>query len=419
MTTDVTEQVLMMEFRRFGAIGSVKVMWPRTDDEKARGRNCGFVSFMHRDAAEAAMIAMHDAVLCGQQLLLSWGKACDMPPSALPSVGRPNGWEAQPWHTAGVHPAVYAIPPLALKIEVSFPREARVQRVIDLLATAVTRHGHLFEQYTADREADNADFFFLAEHDSAEHIFYRWRLHALAQGDSLTRWRTTPYQLTTNGPTWTPPPMPATASAPVGHSDAGGGGLSNSRKRDGDRRHRDRDRDSSTSLSLPKQPHTLTDDEADEWQFALRALTTERASIRAAMVFALDHAEAARTVCATLVDALTQTETPIPKKLARLYLASDILHNAASRGATVYRIELQTRLHDVFLSFHTLLAATESRLAAEAFKDKVLRVLRVWHAWSVIAPSRCDEFESAFLHGAISAGTDEVEDDLDGVPLAL
>ncbi len=48
----------MMEFGRFGPIGSVKVMWPRTDEEKARGRNCGFVSFMHRSFAEPALIAM-------------------------------------------------------------------------------------------------------------------------------------------------------------------------------------------------------------------------------------------------------------------------------------------------------------------------------------------------------------------------
>jgi U2-associated protein SR140 len=58
MSTPVQEQVLMMEFGRFGPIGSVKVMWPRTDEEKARGRNCGFVSFMHRSFAEPALIAM-------------------------------------------------------------------------------------------------------------------------------------------------------------------------------------------------------------------------------------------------------------------------------------------------------------------------------------------------------------------------
>lgn len=39
-------QVLMREFGRFGPLGSVKVMWPRDEEQRRRGRNTGFVSFM-------------------------------------------------------------------------------------------------------------------------------------------------------------------------------------------------------------------------------------------------------------------------------------------------------------------------------------------------------------------------------------
>jgi hypothetical protein len=41
-------QVLLKEFGRFGAIGSVKVMWPRDEEQRRKGRNCGFVLFMVR-----------------------------------------------------------------------------------------------------------------------------------------------------------------------------------------------------------------------------------------------------------------------------------------------------------------------------------------------------------------------------------
>ena len=109
--------------------------------------------------------------------------------------------------------SLYAIPAIALKIEVKFPTNARVQSVIDKLATAVLKHGYCFEKFVADNEADNPDYAFLAETDSEEHLFYRWRLHALSQGDSLTRWRTTPYQVQTTGAHWVPPPMPVTAAA--------------------------------------------------------------------------------------------------------------------------------------------------------------------------------------------------------------
>ncbi len=39
-------QVLKREFGRFGDIASVKIMWPRDEDQRRRGRNCGFVAFM-------------------------------------------------------------------------------------------------------------------------------------------------------------------------------------------------------------------------------------------------------------------------------------------------------------------------------------------------------------------------------------
>lgn len=31
---------------RFGPIASVKIMWPRDEEARRKGRNCGFVAFM-------------------------------------------------------------------------------------------------------------------------------------------------------------------------------------------------------------------------------------------------------------------------------------------------------------------------------------------------------------------------------------
>lgn len=50
----VDESFLLRTFGRFGPIASVKIMWPRTEEEHRRQRNCGFVAFMKRsDAAKA------------------------------------------------------------------------------------------------------------------------------------------------------------------------------------------------------------------------------------------------------------------------------------------------------------------------------------------------------------------------------
>ena len=54
----MNEEMLCQHFGKFGPLASVKVMWPRTEEEKARKRNCGFVAFMKRDNAEKALDAM-------------------------------------------------------------------------------------------------------------------------------------------------------------------------------------------------------------------------------------------------------------------------------------------------------------------------------------------------------------------------
>lgn len=51
----MTEMQLCEIFGKFGPLASVKVMWPRTEEEKARGRNCGFVAYMNRKDGERAM----------------------------------------------------------------------------------------------------------------------------------------------------------------------------------------------------------------------------------------------------------------------------------------------------------------------------------------------------------------------------
>ena len=59
----LTEQQLMELFGKFGPLASIKIMWPRTEDEKSRGRNCGFVAYMARADSERAYEA-----LCGEYI---------------------------------------------------------------------------------------------------------------------------------------------------------------------------------------------------------------------------------------------------------------------------------------------------------------------------------------------------------------
>lgn len=54
----MTEPQLCEIFGRFGPLASVKIMWPRTDEERSRGRNCGFVAYMNRKDGERALNAL-------------------------------------------------------------------------------------------------------------------------------------------------------------------------------------------------------------------------------------------------------------------------------------------------------------------------------------------------------------------------
>lgn len=66
-------------FGRYGPLASIKIMWPRTDEEKARGKNCGFVAFMNRKDGERAMKALNGKDVLQYEMKLGWGKNVPIP----------------------------------------------------------------------------------------------------------------------------------------------------------------------------------------------------------------------------------------------------------------------------------------------------------------------------------------------------
>lgn len=79
LSPKITEQRLMELFGRYGPLASIKIMWPRTDDERSRGRNCGFVAYMNRKDGERALAALNAKDIDGFEMKLGWGKAVPIP----------------------------------------------------------------------------------------------------------------------------------------------------------------------------------------------------------------------------------------------------------------------------------------------------------------------------------------------------
>lgn len=65
----------------------------------------------------------------------------------------------------------------------------------------------------------------------------------------------------------------------------------------------------------------------DRLEYLIHYLTPERSKIGDAMIFCIEHADAADEICECISESLANAATLASRKIARLYLISDILHN--------------------------------------------------------------------------------------------
>lgn len=379
----VTEEVLLREFGRFGPIGSVKIMWPRSQEERERNRNSGFVLFMDRNDADRAKDAMQGLDLMGYQIRIGWGK--NIPRPSVP-IFTPEKLKSEPSERDGTTASsstqdVSASEKDETQIRVTPPQDPELLKVIHLMANYVSRDGFSFENAIFDREHKNSLYRFLYDYTLPEHKYYRWKVFSLTQGDTEEKWRTAPFQMFVGGPIWVPPPCPLPIDA------------------------------KSRAAAMQQQQYPiakgteeeqkkgeLTDEEFEYLQVILRSLTSSRQAIKNAMGFALDHADAAEEIVHTVSESLMINETPVPVKLARLHLLSDILHNSSApvKNASQFRTAFQGFLPGIFESINAAIRGL-GRISGEAFKDKVLRVLRAWEMWSVFPQQLLDQLQETLV----------------------
>ncbi|PSS17718.1 hypothetical protein CEY00_Acc12404 [Actinidia chinensis var. chinensis] len=396
LSPQVDENFLLRTFGRFGPIASVKIMWPRTEEERRRQRNCGFVAFMNRADGQAAKDEMQGVVVYEYELKIGWGKSVALPSQALPApppghmairskegatviLSGPSG---PPVTSVPSQNAELVLTPNVPDITVVPPEDGHLRHVIDTMALYVLDGGCAFEQAIMERGRGNTLFSFLFELGSKEHTYYVWRLYSFAQGDTLQRWRTEPFIMITGSGRWIPPPLPTAKSPELEKESTFAAGRSR----------------------RVEQERTLTDAQRDEFEDMLRALTLERVQIKEAMGFALDNADAAGEVVEVLTESLTLKETPIPTKVARLMLVSDILHNSSApvKNASAYRTKFEATLPDIMESFNDLYRSITGRITAEALKERVLKVLQVWADWFLFSDAYVNGLRATFLRSGNS-----------------
>lgn len=241
-------------------------MWPRTEEEKARGRHCGFVAFMARLDAERSMRQLLGKTVEGFEMKMGWGKPVAIPlhpiyiPASFLKLNQPPPQSGLPFNcqpTIEKDKAEWGIKapeesnrklqnqtpqpmrpgsadggnegnPVVVRpdpeenpkgyrrfhkmlkrsvVRVVFPSDRNQMCLINRMAEFVVREGPMFEAMIMNRELNNRLFQFLFDNVSPEHIYYRWRLFSLLQGDSKDDWRTGEFRMFKGGPLWRPPPI--------------------------------------------------------------------------------------------------------------------------------------------------------------------------------------------------------------------
>ncbi|KAM9775562.1 U2 snRNP-associated SURP motif-containing protein [Syngnathus typhle] len=421
----MNEEMLCQEFGRYGPLASVKIMWPRTDEERARERNCGFVAFMNRRDAERALKNLNGKSIMNFEMKLGWGKGVPIPPHPIyipPSMMEhtlpppPSGlpFNAQPRERLK-NPNAPLVPPPKNKedfektlsqaiVKVVIPTERNLLSLIHRMIEFVVREGPMFEAMIMNREINNPMYRFLFENQSPAHVYYRWKLYTILQGEAPVKWRTDDFRMFKNGSMWRPPPLNPYLHGPYD---------------EGDEEEEEED-------SLKKG--CLKEDERDKLEEMLRGLTPRRGDVAEAMLFCLTHAEAAEEIVECVAESLSILKTPLPKKIARLYLVSDVLYNSSAKvaNASYYRKYFEVKLCQIFADLNATYKTIQGHLQSENFKQRVMSCFRAWEDWAVYPDPFLIKLQNIFL-GLVNLAPEkepvgipvesEPAEDIDGAPI--
>ncbi|RXN05718.1 U2 snRNP-associated SURP motif-containing -like isoform X1 [Labeo rohita] len=169
--------------------------------------------------------------------------------------------------------------------------------------------------------------------------------------------------------------------------------------------------------------------ERDKLEELLRGLTPRKSDIADAMFFCLTHADAAEEIVECIAESLSILKTPLPKKIARLYLVSDVLYNSSAKvaNASYYRKFFETKLCQIFSDLNATYKTIQGHLQSENFKQRVMSCFRAWEDWAVYPDPFLIKLQNIFL-GLVSLDPEketpellpeppERSEDIDGAPI--
>ncbi|GMT32422.1 hypothetical protein PFISCL1PPCAC_23719 [Pristionchus fissidentatus] len=465
---DVTMDDLLETFGTFGPLASGKILYPRGDEERKREYLCGFVAYMHRKDFDRALVQMTGALIRNEVVKISYARSVNIPPVPfycppdLEKLSYPDPPTGLPFNAAprqrdlddyldcwkdlpkmGSSPdkeeelADYKKMIKNATVRVVIPTDSNLLGLIHRTIEFIVREGPIFEAMLMARESTNPLFRFLFDNHHPAHVYYRWKLYSVLQGERPSMWRKERFRLFDEG-SWWQPPIPSTElfrqmpeclyhtafSVAEQRAKMGLGEVRDRSPERGQRGRRGRSGSPNEDGKEKKKSkkNYLSRRDRDKFEDMLRGLVPEKDCVGNAMVWCLDHAAWSKEIAECLYESLTIDETPLHKKIARLYLIADILANAAVRGVKdvfYYRQHFETLFPKIFKSLAATLHLIEGRLKAEQFKQRVMNCFRAWEDVTLYPTEILIQCQNVFL-GLIELD-DEEDDrksvDLDGAPM--
>ncbi|KAF4598225.1 hypothetical protein EYR38_006621 [Pleurotus pulmonarius] len=388
---NVSEQSLGHFFAKVGPVGSVKIMWPRTDGTVGPGADMtatrkhknaglsGFVSFMKRKDAEAALREFDGLDWGGSVLRVGWSKAVPMAAkpmyeedtmivealarleaAAVVILALDIAATAAPGQGVDLDHAA-DLPPVIGPMVVgnTLTLAAVTETFIRAVAAEVKGHGVKYESSLKERELNNPKYSFLTNRRNRRHALYKGLVES-------TR-----------------------TQAPEFDDDGYNSVYSTDSAEESEREH-------TRKIALGKLARK-------RFEAMLRAMSGRRGELARCMAFSLEHAEAASEVSEIIIASLLVDSTPVPRKMARLHLICDILHNSAASVPSAWRFrqEFQSRLGIVFDHLANIYHSFPGRITAETFKKQITSVVDVWEDWIVFPPEFTSELRQRLEGAAI------------------
>uniref|UniRef100_A0A6P7F4M0 U2 snRNP-associated SURP motif-containing protein-like n=1 Tax=Diabrotica virgifera virgifera TaxID=50390 RepID=A0A6P7F4M0_DIAVI len=373
----ITDYDLMLEFGAYGPLASVKIYVERDGNKPNQKR--GFVAFMSRKDAERALEENKNR----RDLTVRWGKPVDLPtqpiyiPESLLKLYQPPPPSGLPFNA---QPPAGFIKPISEMseeefntllynsyVKVTYPMNTRERMLIHRMVEFVVKEGPEFEAMVMNKEINNPAYNFLFDNHSSAHLYYRWKVYSILHGDSLTNWSTKNFRMFKGGSIWCPPVIPC-------YSD----GMPD-------------------QLIKKTTEQELMEDQCNKLNKLIQNLSPERSKI----------AE----------EALTNTGSTILKKIARLYLLSDVISNCKIKRVTLKVQEQEETIIEVFKNLETFRNTLGT--ARDQFSSRVLAVIEHWHNSNLFSDSLIQTIRSIFRSDTIQEEGDDssIDEPLDGASL--